>query len=465
MYDLPIATGFYTSQILPLAAQNCINLIPIVVPVEGALNRRALLGRPGLTQFSSGVSGECRGACKFNEIYYTLNGTTLKYIDSSGTATTVTGSVGGSGRVSIAVNDDYIVIVNNLGEGYYSDGSTVTKITDGDFLDASTVCFVDGYFVFSEKNGTRFFLSGINDPSSFSATDRSTAEERPDRITAVYTYNNLLHVAGTETTEKFNNIGGVSFPFVRINQASNSVGCFAPYSPIELENAYAFIGGGVNEGAQVYLMSGGQAQVISTPAIDNALQQFTDDEISEAYTMVYQDRGQHILIIQVYSDVVDDVTFCYNATSGEWFQMASGEGNFRGKSITRIYSKFLVGDDSNKVGYFDWDAFTDYGDAIEREKTSQPFFNQNGDEFRIGRLELWCEAGAGSATTDPQVMMSFSDDLGKTFGNEHWRGIGKVGKYNQRCIWRKQGYVPRDRVYKFRFTDPYKFNVMKLTAA
>ena len=465
MYALPIATGFYTSEILTLAAQSCINWIPIK-PQRGALNERALLDRRGLTQFTT-TSGEFRGDIDHNGTYLSLNGTTLSSVASDGTVTAITGSIGGSGRVSIAKNDDYVVIVNNLGDGYYYNGSIVTQITDTDYTSqkAKTVVFIDGYFAFSSFDGTKFFISALNDPSSYDALDRSTAEERPDPIVALFVYKNLLHVAGTETIEKYNNIGGVSFPFQRINQAANDVGCYSKFTPIETGNSYAFIGGGKNEGAQVYLLSGGEPQAISTPAIDNVLQEFTDAELDLAYSMTWQERGQHLLAFTINSDRITDRTFLMNFTSGEWFEFKSGTSAWRAKSVTKIYNKFLVGDDSNQIGYLDDTTHTDYGDTIFREKASQPFLSQEGEEYRIGKLEAWIESGTGDATTSPQLMMDFSDDLGKTWHNETWRGIGKVGQYGRRTQWRKQGLVTRNRVYRFKASDDFKFNFMKLTAA
>lgn len=330
---------------------------------------------------------------------------------------------------------------------------------------ASTVVFIDGYFLFTALAGDKFFISQTNDPSSYDALDRSTAELRPDPIVCAFVYNNLLHIAGTETIERYNNIGGVSFPFQRINQAANSIGCYSKFTPIEASNAYSFIGGGKNEGAQVYLLTGSQPQVISTPAIDNVLQDFTSAELAQAYSMVWQERGQHLLAFTINSDRITDRTFLFNFTSGEWFEFKSGTGAWRAKSVTKIYNKFLCGDDSNQIGYLDTTSHTDYGDPIFREKASQPFLSQDGAEYRVGRIEAWMQAGTGNATTSPQLMMDFSDDLGRTWSNETWRGIGKVGQYGLRAQWRKQGLVDRNRVYRFKASDPYEFNFMKLTAA
>lgn len=56
---------------------------------------------------------------------------------------------------------------------------------------------------------------------------------------------------------------------------------------------------------------------------------------------------------------------------------------------------------------------------------------------------------------DPQAMLRWSDDGGSTWGNEHWRSIGRTGKYKHRARWLRMGSA-RDRVYEVRVTDPVK---------
>jgi len=180
--------------------------------------------------------------------------------------------------------------------------------------------------------------------------------------------------------------------------------------------------------------------------------------------MVWEQNGQHILAITLNSDTVTDRTICFNTKSGEWFEFKSGVTSFRGRSVTKVYGKLLVGDDSNKVGYFDSSINNEYGNTIFREKASQPFLSEDGEEYRISMIEAWMQAGTGTGTLNPQLMMDFSDDLGRTWSNETWRTIGKVGEYGKRSQWRKQGLATRDRVYRFKASDDAVFNFMKLTA-
>jgi hypothetical protein len=72
-------------------------------------------------------------------------------------------------------------------------------------------------------------------------------------------------------------------------------------------------------------------------------------------------------------------------------------------------------------------------------------------------------------STDPQVMLRWSDDGGHTWSNEHWASMGKIGEYGKRVIWRRLGMTTklRDRVYEISGSDPVKIAIMgaELTAS
>ncbi len=60
----------------------------------------------------------------------------------------------------------------------------------------------------------------------------------------------------------------------------------------------------------------------------------------------------------------------------------------------------------------------------------------------------------GSA--DPQVVLEWSDDSGRTWSNQKWRSLGKIGEYRQYVRWNKLGQS-RSRVFKVTVTDNVKF--------
>lgn len=73
----------------------------------------------------------------------------------------------------------------------------------------------------------------------------------------------------------------------------------------------------------------------------------------------------------------------------------------------------------------------------------------------MGMLQVVFEQGTGLITgqgSDPQVMLQFSDDGGKTWSHEKWRSIGKIGRYKHRSIWRRLGSF-RSRIFRWVISD------------
>ena len=472
---LEIATGFYQSESLPLSAQRCVNWIP-VVPQTSGLSQRALFPAEGLTSFAS-LTGTNRGAQVVNGLPYFVNGRSLYSITAGGVSTNH-GSIAGGGRVSLANNGQHLVIVVPGAEGYSYDTTvgTLTQITDPDYRPSSTVVFKDGYFVFTASAGDVFFNSSLNNPLEFSGLDFGSAEISPDSIVAAHVNHNELFVLGTETIELFQNVGGAGFPFQRIAGANIQKGVRAPFSIVEFDNTFLFVGGGVNEKSSIWRVSGSSsANKVSTSAIDAAIQEFTDNEIADAFGFTYASGGSFFAGFTFTSNRIPSRTFVYDATTsalaGEatWHERQSGidEDRWRVASIIQAYGELLVGDSiDGTIGKIDKTVYTEYGNRVLHEKVSQPFFADNLPVFE-GDLVLTMESGVGLQTgqgSDPQIMMDYSDDGGRTYSSEQWRSYGKIGEYNSLPTWRRQGRIPRHRVIRFRTTEPVKNVLLKLDA-
>jgi hypothetical protein len=63
------------------------------------------------------------------------------------------------------------------------------------------------------------------------------------------------------------------------------------------------------------------------------------------------------------------------------------------------------------------------------------------------------------AGQEPQLFLRWSDDGGHTWSNYHARGVGLVGNYRRRVIWRQLG-TPRSRVYEVSMTDAYPLRII-----
>ena len=474
--DIPIANGFYESESLPIAAQECVNWYPNVVQSAG-LSQETLFGTPGINQLTTTGDAEQinRGAHVKNGIHYFVNDNSLYILertinpDLSETFTaTILGTIEGSGGVSMADNGTQLMVLVPGGKGYIYDenaGTPFQEITDLDFTANGApqyVVFLDGYFAVT-TDSKKWIISALNDGLSWDALDFASAESDPDDIVAPIVFRNQIFITGSETTESFQNVpNGSGFPFVRSN-IFMSKGCFAPLSLISANNTFMMIGGGVNESPAIWQFTGSSFQKVSTTAIDNVLSGFSKETIQDAFSFSYADKGAYFV-----GFTVDDFTFVYDVISQRWHERKSTVNNvqvrWRVNSLVTAYGRVLVGDSvDGRIGELDSDVYTEYDDNIRRTIATQPFANQ-GNSIKVSSIELTVESGMGNSDRpDPKVSMDISDDA-KTFKYERTRGIGKVGEYDRRAIWFKCGRSPRFRIFRFMMSDPVKPVMIKCEA-
>lgn len=478
--QLEIATGFYQSVSLPLAAQRCINWEPIV-PQATALNTRALRDVYGIdTRALTGatITGINRGAQVVNKVPYFINETALYSFTSAGVVTNH-GTIVGSGRVSLANNGQYLVIVVPGVTGYVFNNvdSSLTEITDIDFRIADTVTFKDGFFTFSSSDGEKFFVSNLNQPLVYSALDFGSADVRPDKIVAVHVNHNELRVWGEDTGELFQNVGGSGFPYQRVKGGDIQKGLRAKFSIIDFDNSFVFLGGAPKELTAVWRFQGGGVSKISTSAVDNAIQEYTADEIADAFATTYAYGGNFFVAFTFESTRIPSRTLVYDATTtaltGQqtWHERQSGvvDDKWRITSIVAAYGDLIAGDSiDGRIGTLNKDTHTEYAAPIFRQKTSSPYNIEQMHLF-VSALILTMESGQGVIDStadgfDPKIKMEFSDDGARTFSNPALRSYGKIGQYNKVPSWRRQGFTPRNRVVRFTTTEPIRSNLIRLDA-
>ncbi len=478
--QLDIATGFYQSVSLPLSAQRCINWEPIV-PEAAALSRNALRDVYGIdtrTITGATITGINRGAKVVSGIPYLINETKLYSFTAAGVATDH-GTINGSGRVSTATNGRYLVIVVPGVTGYVFDNTdlSLTEITDIDWQVSDTVTFKDGYFIFTASDGLQFFVSNLNQPLVYSGLDFGTAEVRPDKIVAGFINpQNELLIFGEEIIELFQNVGGIGFPFQRVPGATIQKGLRAKFSLVEFDNTVVGLMGAVGELTAVWQIGGG-ARKISTSAIDNAIQEYTEDEIAKAFSFSYAYGGNYFVAITLESTRIPSRTFVYDATTSAatggkvWHERQSGvvDDKWRVAAILAAYGDLIVTDSiDGRVGTLNKNTHTEYGNPIFRQKASSPFESDYQAMF-VSKLMLTMESGIGVIDSaadghEPLIGMESSDDGGRTWSTRYLRSYGKIGQYQQIPTWRRQGRIPRNRVLRFTTTEPIKSHLLRLDA-
>ena len=443
-----------------------VNLFPEAVPEAG--KEPAFLQRaPGLRLVFSVGSGGIRGMWSFGGFAYVVSGAEL-YKVSPDYSSVLVGLVLGVGPVSMADNGTQLFIAVNP-EGYIYNATTgvFAQILDVDFPGAVSVGHLDGYFVFSEPNSQRVWVTSLLDGTSVDPLDFASAEGSPDGIRSLIVDHREAWLFGTDSAEVLYNAGGADFPLSRIQGAFNEIGCAATYSVARMDNGLFWLGGDARGQGIVYRANGYMGQRVSTHAVEWQIQQYGDISDAEGYT--YQQDG-HAFYVLTFPRA--DATWVYDVSTQAWHERASWvDGEFhrhRGRCHVAFNNEPLVGDYANGNVYaLDLNVFDDNG-SIQRWLRSWraiPPGKNNLKRTAHHELQIDMETGVGLSTgqgSNPQLMLRWSDDGGHTWSNERWASVGAIGNYGQRVRYLRMGMTMklRDRVYEISMTDPVKTAIM-----
>lgn len=471
---LPIANGSYQSRSLPISAQRCVNWYPHL-PDAPALNQETLLGTPGAYQVAdagTSILFANRGAHRMAGKPYFVQGQSLFRLNADHSLDNL-GSIEGISRVSMADNGTQLMILIPGGKGYVfsEDPDSLLEITDTDFRANGNplfVTFIDGYFCCTTDEGQKFIISALNDGLSWNALDFGSAESSPDSVVIPVVHKNQLFIAGERTIEAFQNIGGADFPFRRTGLFYDE-GVISPFSMVKTTDSFMWIGAGADEEPVVWALDGNNSRKVSTQAIDQLLQRLSERELEEIFGWSYGQDGHYFTGFQL-----PETTIVFDHATGRWHDRQSrverGDSTWniipcRHAAFVSAYGRTYVGDTQDgRIGVLDPDTYTEYDTDIVRPVTLQPFQN-NMQPFFVPMLEATVESGVGNdEDPDPVIRLQVSRDGGKTFTDERERPLGKLGEYDRRAIWRRNGRFDRFAVLRLTMSDPVKPVLIQLTA-
>ena len=323
--DLNITAGAYNLE-APVAVQECINMFP-EIEKDGSQSRRILRRFPGLKSVSDPSNGAIRGIKRMSGVPFAVAGDTLYSFDINGNSTSI-GTIIGDGLVSMATDGVNLVIVNGGVTGYVYDGTTLSVISDPDFVSSSKVLFLDTYFVHLRPDTNQFFISESGSATSYIATDRATKEGQPGNIQSIITSNRDLILGGEETTEFWRvQVGAIDFPFIRQEGTFQERGFLGLNSPVEMDNDVFYLG----DDKVVYQATGNEPVRISHHAIEKWIDEQTREDVENAIgmTTTYQGHYWYILSFRLSTWVYDSTT-SLASEQHEWFQLESlNEMNWR----------------------------------------------------------------------------------------------------------------------------------------
>lgn len=465
---IPVVGPSYVMDSKSFDSQRSINLYPLISESGTSKSPTALKKCPGYLLYQTAGGGPIRGAISTSDgRAFVVSGNTLYEVTTTGTTSRGTLN-SATGRVCIAENGDQVMIVDGV-DGYIFTQSTngFAEIADADFPAASMVVYLDGYFIVNKLASAAFYISALNDGTSWDALDFAVVSSNPDDLIGLVADRGNLWLFGNRSVEVFDNTGAASFPFERIDGSIIPTGCEATFTIMRIDNAIVWLGVDENGRGVVWKSSGYNAVRISTQAIEKRISEST--RRSQSYAWVYHQQGHAFLCLHV-TDL--DTTLVYDFTTRQWHERSHKNTTLNIREQHRASCHFvfdnknLIGDrESGKIYDLSLSYYDDNGEEMIWERT----FAHIDDEKKIvshRSLTLDCEVGTVTDDSEPMVMMKYSDDGGHTFSDELTHTLGKQGEYDLIVEFRRLG-ISRDRVYHLAGSSnaPFQLNSGYLNVA
>lgn len=392
-------------------------------------------GSPGFVAFST--TGAIRALCPVADRLFAVNAASLIEISSTGVVTTLGGIP--AGVVDMA-SDGTNVVVTCGGEIYVWNGATLTAVEDEDAPSASSVEYINGFYVFTETDEQQFFISPQANPGGdFDALDFDSADTSPDDLVRTRRVGRDLLLFGKRSVEFWFYSGDPTFPINRYQDTPLEVGLSGVHA-VSATNETAFW---LASDKTVRRLDGRTAARISTFAVEKEIGSWADPSLTVATSHVWDG---HLFVTFRNPDgcvVWDQATL-------RWHDRQShGSDTWSISHYAYQFGKHLVGG----AQLYELGGYDEAGAVLPFEMVT-PWVDNKGERFSVNEVEARLEAGVGSLTADPLISLSRTED-GETFSTPLQRSFGRQGERFRRVTWSGQG-MSRGCAFKFRITDPVK---------
>ena len=464
--------GSNSTQAFSLDAERTVNLLVEKAQARGARNPEgALLSTPGFAAWSSGTTdvGARALSVAASRLFGVIGGGFYEF-SSTGVATRY-------GSVAQDSNPAQLVYNGTVGGqlGIASGGSiyTFTLSTNtlaGPHFGAVTTTmlnFADGFGLAFAQGTGRVYLSTLNDFSTWSAGTFFQRSKFPDPWQTMFVdANGLIWLIGTETFEVWYNTGTGTQPWAVLSGLYGRYGIEAPFAYSVSALGQFWLARSPDGGTVPVTTRGSTPQPITTYAVEKALADYRrSGSIANAELFTYYDQGH---TSPIFSFPTQDATWAYDVEGQSWAERGQWDSPTQAYKVwaprvhADCFNKHLVGD--RTTGTI-WEMDTAYatdvdGSGIRRMRIT-PCLSDEQKREPINRVQLLMDVGLGLGSgqgSDPQAIMQVSDDFGKTYGNELWRSIGRMGEFRTPVTWDRLGANP-STVLKFVFSDPVPIRI------
>jgi hypothetical protein len=442
----------------PRMAEDDMNFF-FVAEQRGAGIMEAVYGTPGLLTWKDpGYVGQGRCGKIIQGILYFVVGNRF-YSCTTAAVCTQHGTIGTTtGPCYIEDNGTQIMLVDGAAGYIYTIATSVfAQITDADYLWFGSLAYLDGYFIGHDPDSGQFGISASYDGTTWDALDFASAEGRPDNILQSLTAHRELWLFGTNTTEVFYNSGASSFPIERLSGGFIEHGILAAESAVLIDNTPLWLASDPKTGERLFVRASGYTpQIVCDDFMSYQLDHMTT--VSDAKAYGYSEGGHTFYVCNF---PTENKTFVYDLKTGQWHRRASFpvNGRHRGNWYVNFAGKHLVGDFENGIIYeMSLDIYDEDGTEIQRAWTLSEV--RSTEWVFHSELVVELETGLVAASeTDPQLMLDYTENGGKTWSSERQISVGTVGRYTGEVRARRLGRA-RCRAYRIKVSASRKWGIL-----
>lgn len=471
--SFPIMTQFRKERDPVISCETSINMY--LIPAETNKEKKVLVPASGFDIPLPIGMGDIRASFVFKEHLYVVSGAEVYEIDVLLLPTLLLTLATTIGYVGISANENQVIFVDGADAWVWDTvASTVTPVVFGFPISPVDVTMLDFYFIIPDGNKNQWYISALNDGTTWNVLDFANFSSVGDQLVGVRTLKRRVYLFGHISTEIWFDAGvsifpNTNFPFRRDNSSLFEHGCAAPKTIRENFELLFYLATNKEGAAGVMMAAGsGNPQKISTPEVDLFLQNLTS--LSDSDAILYRENG---IVFYQLSFTTDNKTLLFVLNTQSWHELAMPDGSrHRANTHSFFINKHFIGMyDSNQLYELSYKYMTYAGELIRCQIVSAPFFDENNKRIRVDRFELETIPGLPDATwanqqINPELSGMIEDNLngrtllfisrdgGRTFGNGIWATNGRLGQYLMRTIWRRLG-CQRARRWVFKIEYPY----------
>lgn len=380
--------------------------------------------------------------------FFLVEGSNLRERFEDDTSTVLATLPSIDGRVVITSNNGKLVI----GDGgqfqvYDPVADTLTGVTkDGEEpLLGTWSAYIDQTTLYLERDTQRIWYSDVTEPATVDGDSLFSAELAPDNAVCLLVDRQEVYVIGTHSIQPFYDSGDEeTYVFQKIGSGIVPMGTQSPFAVQPFDNAIVFIGSSGEGAGRVLRLNGPGAapQRISTHAVEKTIEEALNagGDPARITAFTYEEEGHAFYVVNVPGPNVNvdpGTSWAYDAATGEWHEraiFAVPDGQWhrdRAELHAYVFSNHYVAD------YKRGRVFTQSLDTLTQELHPNPRtrifpMDTGGQKVTLDRLVFELTVGVGldggvTPSSDPQVMLKVSEDGGRTWGNEIWTDLGKIG--------------------------------------